>query len=242
METNGKKTLLHLGGDPSFESSSPVAVKPISRGAEGQLWYQRWVEHQRELVDTYSKGRLGYVHIRAMNDSSLRDFKHHLGNNMLGKEGVVIDVRFNGGGRTAVDVLEILIKRPWLKRQYGDLPDISENIYRSIALEKPSILMINESSFSNAEIMAEGFRRLNIGKIVGVDTAGGVIGTGSYRLIDGSRMRLPSTGAYTVDGENLENNGRKPDIFIENNPEELDQGIDRQTERAVKELLAQLDK
>jgi Tol biopolymer transport system component/C-terminal processing protease CtpA/Prc len=242
METNGKKTLVHLGGDPNFESSSPVAVKPISRGAEGQLWYQRWVEHQRELVDTYSKGRLGYVHIRAMNDSSLRDFKHHLGNNMLGKEGVVIDVRFNGGGRTAVDVLEILIKRPWLKRQYGDLPDVSENIYRSIALEKPSILMINESSFSNAEIMAEGFRRLNIGKIVGVDTAGGVIGTGSYSLIDGSRMRLPSTGAYTVDGENLENNGRKPDIFIENNPEELDQGIDRQTERAVKELLAQLDK
>ncbi len=241
METVGRKTVLHVAAENNFEGSEAVAVKPISRGAEVQLWYRRWVEHQRDLVDTYSQGRLGYVHIRAMNDGAVRDFKHHLGNAMLGKEGVVLDVRYNGGGRTAVDLLEILIKRPWLKRQYGDRDDISENIYRSIALEKPSILMINEASFSNAEIMAEGFRRLNIGKIVGVDTAGGVIGTGSYSLIDGSRMRLPSTGAYTVDGENLENNGRKPDIFIENNPEELDQGIDRQTERAVKELLAQLD-
>jgi C-terminal processing protease CtpA/Prc len=139
-----------------------------------------------------------------------------------------------------VDILEILIKRPWLKRQYGDREIVSENIYRSIALEKPTVLMINESSFSNAEIMAEGFRRLSIGKIIGVETAGGVIGTSSYSLIDGSRMRLPSTGAYTVDGENLENNGRKPDIHVENHPEELDQGIDRQTEAAVKALLEQL--
>ncbi len=102
--------------------------------------------------------------------------------------------------------------------------------------------MINQDSFSNAEILAEGYRRLGIGRIIGVDTAGGVIGTGGFRLIDGSSMRLPGTGAYTVDGENLENNGRKPDLFVENHPEELDQGIDRQTEAAVKALLEQIAK
>ena len=117
---------------------------------------------------------------------------------------------------------------------------MSENAYRSVTLEKPSVLLINQDSFSNAEILAEGFRRLGIGKIVGVDTAGGVIGTGQFRLIDGSSMRLPGTGAFTVDGENLENNWRKPDIFVQNSPEELDNGIDRQTEAAVKALLDQI--
>ncbi|MBX3459099.1 MAG: PD40 domain-containing protein [Planctomycetes bacterium] len=239
-DTIGKRTVLTVNDQLVFQGAPTVAVKPISRGAESQLWYQRWVEWQREMVEKLSEGRLGYVHIRAMNQSAVRDFKHHLGNAMLGKEGVVLDVRFNGGGSTAVDLLEILMKRPWLKRQYGDREDVSENIYRSVALEKPSILLINEHSFSNAEIMAEGYRRLGIGKIVGVETAGGVIGTGSHRLIDGSSMRLPSTGAFTIDGENLENNGRKPDIAVENHPDALDKGVDAQTERAVKELLNQL--
>lgn len=238
----GKRAILHVNSEPVFDGANTVAVKPITRGAEQQLWYQRWVESQREMVERLSEGRLGFVHIRSMNSAAVRDFKHHLGNAMLGREGVVIDVRYNGGGSTAVDVLEILIKRPWLTRQYGDRPDISENIYRSVALEKPTILMINDSSFSNAEIMAEGFRRLELGKIVGVDTPGGVIGTTRYSLIDGSSMRLPRIGAYTVDGENLENIGRKADIFVENHPDELDQGIDRQTQAAVKALLEQLDK
>lgn len=242
LGATGKRAILHVNSEPAFEGAATVAVKPITRGAEQQLWYKRWVEGQREMVERLSERRLGYVHIRAMNSAAVRDFKHHLGNAMLGRDGVVIDVRYNGGGSTAVDVLEILIKRPWLTRQYGDRPDISENIYRSVALEKPTILMINDSSFSNAEIMAEGFRRLELGQIVGVDTPGGVIGTTRYSLIDGSTMRLPRIGAYTVDGENLENIGRKADIFVENHPDELDQGIDRQTEAAVKALLEQLDK
>ncbi|MCB9932662.1 MAG: PD40 domain-containing protein [Planctomycetes bacterium] len=242
VSTTGKKTTLNLAKKPEYEGSRALAVKPVSSRSEYGLYYQRWVRQQRDMVDGLSGGRLGYVHIAAMDGPSLAAFKHELGDEMLGKEGVVIDVRYNGGGYTAVDILEILMKKPWLKRQWGGLEQVSENIYRSIALEKPSILMINQASFSNAEILAEGYRRLGVGKIVGVDTAGGVIGTGSYTLIDGSRMRLPSTGAYTVEGENLELAGRKPDIFVENTPEELDQGKDRQTETAVKELLKQIDK
>jgi len=238
VNTVGKRTTLTTGDG---ETAKQHAIKPISRGAEYGLFYQRWVRLQTQLVDKLSGGRLGYVHIAQMDDRSLRAFKHELGDEMLGKEGVVIDVRYNGGGSTAVDILEILYKKTWLKRQWGGLEEVSENIYRSVALEKPSVLLINQASFSNAEIMAEGFRKLEIGKIVGVDTAGGVIGTGSFRLIDGSRMRLPSTGAYTIDGENLELAGRKPDIFIENQPEDLDKGIDRQTETAVKTLLKQID-
>ena len=240
LNTAGRKTILHLNDKTVFDGARELAVKPISRGAEVQLHYERWVDAERAIVHKLSGGKLGYVHIEGMDDPSLRHFKHHLGNDAIGKEGLVIDVRYNGGGYTAVDVLEILIKRPWLKRQAPGFSEVSENAYRSVTLEKPSVLLINQDSFSNAEILAEGFRRLGIGKIVGVDTAGGVIGTGQFRLIDGSSMRLPGTGAFTVDGENLENNGRKPDIFVQNSPEELDNGIDRQTEAAVKALLDQI--
>ncbi len=240
LGTVGRKTVLHLNDKTVFDGARELAVKPVPRGAEAQLHYERWVDAQRAMVHKLSNGRLGYVHIEGMDDPSLRHFKHHLGNDAIGKDGLVIDVRYNGGGYTAVDVLEILIKRPWLKRQAPGFSEVSENAYRSITLEKASILLINQDSFSNAEILAEGFRRLGIGKIVGVDTAGGVIGTGQFRLIDGSSMRLPGTGAFTVDGENLENNGRKPDIFVQNNPEDIDNGIDRQTEAAVKALLDQI--
>jgi tricorn protease len=241
LETVGRKTVLHLNDVPEYEGAWELPVAPITRGAENSLWYERWVEQQRRMVDELSDGRLGYVHVPAMNAAAVREFRHHLGNAMLGKEGVVIDVRFNGGGSTAVDLLEILVKRPWLKRQAGALERISENILRSVAVERPSVLMINQQSFSNAEIMAEGFRELGIGPIIGIETAGGVIGTTSYSLMDGSRMRLPRIGAFALDGENLELVGRRPDIKVENHIEELDQGIDRQTRAAVQALLAQLD-
>ena len=236
----GKKTILNLHDKLVMDGSRELAVKPISRGSESQLFYERWVRWQRQLVHDQSGGRLGYVHIRGMDGPSLQEFIHQLGDDVQGREGVVIDVRFNGGGYTAVDVLEILIKKPWLIRRSPGQADISENAYRSITLEKPSILMINQDSFSNAEILAEGFRRLKIGSIVGIETAGGVIGTGQYTLIDGSSMRLPGTGAYTVTGENLERAGRKPDISIDTNIEELDKGIDQQTQKAVDTLLGQL--
>lgn len=238
--TIGRKTVLHLHDKFTMDGAREFAVKPISRGQESRLYYERWVDWQRAMVHRLSDGRLGYVHIRGMDVPSLQDFIHQLGDDIVGKEGVVIDVRFNGGGHTAVDVLEILIKKPWLIRQSRGLHQVSENAYRSITLEKPSILMINQDSFSNAEILAEGFRKLKIGSIVGVDTAGGVIGTGSYTLIDGSSLRLPGTGAYAVDGENLEQNGRKPDIFVDNNINDLEKGIDKQTELTVKTLMDQL--
>lgn len=238
--TIGRKTILNLNDKLIMEGARELAVKPVSRGAETQLFYERWVRWQRQLVHEQSGGRLGYVHIRGMDQPSLQEFIHQLGDDVQGREGVVIDVRFNGGGNTAVDVLEILIKKPWLIRRSPGQPDVSENAYRSITLEKPSILMINQDSFSNAEILAEGFRRLKIGSIVGIETAGGVIGTGSYTLIDGSSMRLPGTGAYTITGENLERAGRKPDISIDTNIEELDKGIDAQTRKTVETLLSQL--
>lgn len=242
----GKRVVLEVQSaalDGEEAQTRSVAIRAISPSAQRELYYGIWVDEMRAMVHELSGGRLGYAHVRAMNGESLNEFKHELGDDMESREAVLIDVRFNGGGSTAVDLLEILIKRPWLKRYpRGTGPSgISENIYRSIALEKPSLLLINEQSFSNAEIMAEGFRRLQIGSIVGEETAGGVIGTSSFNLIDGSRMRMPFSGAFTVDGENLENNGRKPDMRVLNHPDELDAGVDAQIKAAVEQMLKELD-
>jgi tricorn protease len=219
-----------------------VAVKPVPALFESRWWYDRWIDAQRKMVHELSGGRLGYVHIQAMNEASVEHFKHHLGNDLEGKEGAVIDVRYNGGGSTAVDLLEILVKREWLKRtsRSSDEP-LSENVYRSVAWEKPACLLTNYASFSNAEIMSEGFRKLGIGKVIGTETGGGVIGTSAASLIDGSRIRMPMSGAYTVDMENLENKGRKPHIEVDNTPDVLAAGKDVQTEMAVKVLLAECD-
>lgn len=238
----GNKTVLHLAGPEGTKDPRTVAVRPTSTGGEHALYYQRWVDAQRAMVHKLSDGRLGYVHIAGMNQAGVDHFKHHIANDFDGKEGAVIDVRFNGGGNTAVVLLEILIKRNWLRRtNRTGTRDVSENEYRSVSYERPSILLTNHNSFSNAEIMSEGFQRLGIGEVVGTETGGGVIGTSSATLIDGSRIRMPMSGAFTIDGENLENIGRKPTIPVDITPEDQIAGRDPQIETAVKVLLKECD-
>jgi tricorn protease len=238
----GRKVVLHLTDEAGSKSPREVAVRATSTGAESALFYQRWVDGRRAMVHELSAGRLGYVHIAGMNQAGVDHFKHHLANDLQGKEGAVIDVRFNGGGNTAVVLLEILIKRDWLRRTNRQgTRDVSENIYRSVAWENPAILLTNQNSFSNAEIMSEGFQRLGIGQVVGTETGGGVIGTSSATLIDGSRIRMPMSGAFTVEGENLENIGRRPTINVEITPEDQIAGRDPQLETAVKVILAECD-
>jgi tricorn protease len=103
-------------------------------------------------------------------------------------------------------------------------------------------VMQNWRSGSNAEMFPAGFRALGLGKVVGTPTAGAVIGTGSYSLIDGSTVRTPGTGVFLADAQrtNMENFGVPPDIFVENTPEDNLAGRDRELEVAVQELQKQL--
>ena len=102
------------------------------------------------------------------------------------------------------------------------------------------ILLINQYSGSNSEIFAEGFRKLGLGKIVGMPTAGGVIGTSSYYLIDGTRVRRPSGGSYTLEMEDTDLVPRQPDILLDNTIDDLINGRDPQLERAVQELMKEV--
>jgi tricorn protease len=221
-----------------------IQIKPSSQALRGALEYDAWVKGQREMVKKLSENKLGYVHIRAMDKPSLDQFLREIRTEGEGRKGIVVDVRFNGGGSTAVDVLNVLIRTPWLVRttrgEFG--LKLSENIYRSDALEMPTALMCNTFSFSNAEVITEGFRKLKLGPIVGERTPGYVIGTGAISLWDRGTIRLPSIGAYAVNGENLENNGRKPDFTVWFDPNAWAEGRDLQTEKAVLELLKSVGK
>jgi tricorn protease len=233
-----RKVKLTLNRVPGEAGAWTVRYEPISWATFANLRYERWVQERRELTDRLSGGRVGYVHIRAMDQTSLRRFEKELRENRH-KEALVIDQRFNGGGNIEQELLGILVQRPYQVWQ----PRGTEPTDRPLRGHfGPKIVLQNWRSASNAEMFPAGFRALGLGKLVGTPTMGAVIGTGSYSLIDGSTIRTPSVGVYLADPQrtNMENYGVQPDILVENTPEDNLAGRDRQLEVAVQELLRQL--
>ncbi len=203
--------------------------------AFSQLRYERWVKERRAQVDKVSDGRVGYLHIKAMDPPSLAKFKKDLAE-FRRKEALVIDERFNGGGNIEQELLAILVQRPyqvWHPRGTEPTPRPFAGYYG------PKVVLQNWRSASNAEMFPAGFRALGLGKVVGTPTMGAVIGTGSYTLIDGSTIRTPGVGVFLADEghTNMENTGVKPDVFVENSPEDNLAGRDRQLDVAVKEVM-----
>ncbi len=224
--------------DPSVRKR---AVRAASTGDLREVRYANWVRDGRRRVEEWSGGRLGYLHVRQMDDTAMEAFIRDLRKRLAGKEGAVIDVRNNPGGFIAYRLLMVLAQKPWSVTKIRGNPPVSENWLRGYSLEMPAACLINQNSFSNAEMFAEGFRYLKLGPVVGVDTAGGVIGTGSYLLVNGYRIRMPQVGVYTAGGENLENQGRKPDIFMDITPDDRLRDDDPQLHRAVDAVLAELN-
>jgi len=213
-------------------------IETIAVGAYSQLRYERWVKERRAMVDRLSNGRVGYVHIQAMNQPSLRRFEKEL-REYRDKEALVIDQRWNGGGNIEQELLALLVQRQYQVWQ----PRGTEPTTRPFAgFFGPKVVLQNFRSASNAEMFPAGFRALGLGKVIGTPTAGAVIGTGSYSLVDGSTVRTPGVGVYLFDGKqtNMENTGVRPDILIENAPEDVINGRDPQLEAGVRELLKEL--
>lgn len=212
-------------------------TRPDEPSVRDDREYEDWVARNRREVAHLSSGHLAYIHVRRMDSGSYSRFLQEIRTEVEGKKGVVFDVRFNGGGNTAHELLGVLVKTPWAVRTIRSAPGAtSENAFRGDALELPSALLVNAGSASNAEMLAEGFRRLKIGPIVGEPTAGAVIGTSGLTLWDGGSVGIPALGAYSVTGENLEGTGRMPDYRMPYDPN----GPDRQLERAVSVLLGKI--
>lgn len=216
-----------------------VVVRPTTYAAIQGMLYDKWVADTRAKVEELSGGKLGYLHIRAMNEPSFIEFEKDLYFAGAGKDGLIIDVRENGGGSTADHVLTALtqpVHAITLGRAGGPGYPQDRKIYAT--WNKPIVIMCNQNSFSNAEIISHAVKQLKRGKVVGVPTAGGVISTGAARIMDIGQIRTPGRGWYLLDGQDMELNGCVPDVVIWPEPGQMPKGEDVQLAKAVEVLLA----
>lgn len=233
-----RKVELTINKTPSEEGAWKTKVEPTNMAGFANLRYERWVKQRREEVSRLSNGQIGYLHIKAMDQPSLQRFQREL-REYRDKKAMVIDQRWNGGGNIEQELLAILVQREYQIWQ----PRGTEETGRPFAgYFGPKVVLQNWRSASNAEMFPAGFRALGLGKVIGTPTMGAVIGTGSYSLIDGSTVRTPGVGVYLADAKhtNMENYGVKPDIYVENSPEDNLANRDRQLETAVAELMKQI--
>jgi tricorn protease len=232
----GQKFHFMLNDKPAKDGAWEVTIEPIAATPFGDLQYAKWVDERRVMVNKLSNGEIGYLHIRAMDAPSLRQFQLDLAANRT-KKALVIDQRFNGGGGIDQELLSILSGRQYQYTVNRDSPiqqSRPQNFYG------PMVVMQNERSASDAEMFPAGFRALGLGKVIGVPTYGAVIGTGSYTLLDGSAIRTPGAGVWLANGQNMENYGVPPDVYVDNTPADFMKGRDAQIEKAVEVLKAEL--
>jgi tricorn protease len=241
---NGKvkeTVVLEVAVNPTnLSSKRRVEVEATNRQTIADLMYNRWVEHNAARVDQLSKGQLGYIHIKAMDEESLDRFVRALYGENFDKKGLVLDVRFNPGGFTHDQILNYLGGREHtiFRRRDGAQGLVMRSFDRKWT--KPIVLLINNRSFSDAEILPSAFRVLGLGKLIGETTGGHVLGTSATRLIDGSRLSLPQLGVATSTGLNLEMTGVQPDIAVEWKPDQISKGFDTQIAKAVEVLDAEV--
>ncbi|MCP5047870.1 MAG: peptidase S41, partial [bacterium] len=245
IDRTNEKVLLEVK-NPSGKKRE-VAIRPT--GSLSALNYNAWVGERKRLTDKFSNGRLGYLHIRSMGWTSFVRFERELTAVGMGKDGIVIDVRNNGGGWTTDFLMTILnVKQHAFTVPRGAANNLkAENKkFRNHypfgerlpygAWTRPSITICNQNSYSNAEIFSHAFKNLGIGKLVGKSTFGAVISTGSGRLINGSSVRRPFRAWYVkASGMNMEHGPAVPDIIVENPPDAKAKGEDPQLKRAVEE-------
>jgi tricorn protease len=229
-----------------------VLISPVS--SLRTVLYDAWVSERRRLTEEYSGGKLGYIHIRGMNWPSFENFERELMASGYGKEGIVIDVRFNGGGWTTDMMMAVLnVRQHSYTVPRGAVANLEKDNKKFVnnypygerlplsSWTKPSIALCNQNSYSNAEIFSHAFKTLGHGKLVGVPTFGAVISTGGKGLIDGSYVRMPFRAWYVkATGENMEHGPAVPDVILYNAPDSKSKGIDEQLEKAVDLLLEDL--
>ena len=220
-----------------------MVLRPIALAAARNLLYDKWIRDNRKKVEeTLSGGKLGYLHIRGMNFPSFYKFEEDLYAAGAGKDGLIIDVRENGGGSTADHLLTALTQpHHAITVPRGGGPGYPQDRRVYATWTKPIVVLCNQNSFSNAEIFAHAIKTLKRGPLVGVTTAGGVISTGAAQIMDVGTLRLPGRGWFLPDtGEDMELNGARPDPanIVWPDPADFARGVDAQLNRAVSVLEA----
>ena len=234
----GKQVLVSVY-NPDTKKRWEEIVKPISKGTQNELLYQRWIKHNAEVVDSLSNGTLGYVHIKSMGDASYRDVYADILGKYNKRKGVVIDTRFNGGGRLHEDI-EILFSGEKYLEQV--IRDSVACVMPSRRYVKPSIMLMCEANYSNAHGTPWVYKYKKMGKLVGMPVPGTMSSVTWETLQDESMyFGLPTVGYRTQEGYYLENSQLEPDVKVRNTPEKLAEGVDEQLEAAVRELIKDVE-
>ena len=228
---------------PTTAQTLNSIIVPMASSQERTLRYTAETLENAAKVTQLSGGRLGYLHIASMDQPSLDRFERDLYAAAHGKDGLIIDVRNNGGGFTADRLLSSIDVRrhAYAIPRDGDLTRTSSYPQDRLFIQRytmPMAMLANEKSFSNAEIIAHAFKTLGRGPLVGQQTAGGVISTGSESLVDGTSVRMPFRGWYIEGtGKDMEENGAMPDFVVPQTPQDESNNFDAQLARAVTELM-----
>ena len=216
-------------------------IRPITTGAENGLLYERWIAGCREMCEELSGGRIGYVHVRGMNDASFRRvYSEVLGTNNE-KEALIVDTRFNGGGWLHEDLATFLNGDRYCSfaprgHENGGLGGEPMNKWT-----KPVVVLMSESNYSDAHFFPWAFKEKGVGKLIGAPVPGTATAVWWETQINGSIVfGIPQVGMLTKEGYYLENNQLEPDVLVLNDPPSVAEGKDLQMEKAVEELLQDL--
>ncbi len=235
----GKQVVLTVNGQATEKGSRTTTVTPTD--SELDLYYFNWVQTNIKKVDRATKGRVGYVHIPDMGAKGLNEFvKYYYP--QVRKDGLIVDVRGNGGGNVSPQIVERLRREVAMLR-------IARNTAVDLdpggAMLGPKVMLIDEFSASDGDIVAYRFKKHNLGPVIGKRTWGGVVGIrGTLPLLDGGYLRRPEFSRYDLDGTAwiMEGVGVEPDIVVDNDPAKEYEGIDEQLNKAIDVILEELEK
>ncbi|WP_181918237.1 MULTISPECIES: S41 family peptidase [unclassified Wenzhouxiangella] len=238
MLPSGEALALTVSDRASGEDKREVLVEPID--SESDLFYLAWVLDNHRRVTEATDGRVGYLHVPDMGPKGIREFiKWFYG--QIRKEGLVIDVRSNGGGNVSQMLIERLSRKPLSLGYSRTQPNVST--YPNQAFNGHMAAILDENSASDGDIFPWQFRNAGLGPLIGKQSWGGVIGITSHGpVIDGGSVNVPEFGFLNTEGEwVIEGEGVEPDIEVENDPASVIAGEDPQLERAIEEVMKQIE-
>ncbi len=234
-----KQVKIRTNSKPTLEGSKEFVIKTIS--SENGLRYFNWVENNRKYVEEKTDGKVGYVHIPNMGIDGLNEFVKYF-YPQIRKEGLIVDVRYNGGGFVSQMIIERL-------RRVMTMAGIARNsqvvtTYPSAVFLGPMVCLVNEFSASDGDIFPYQFKKNNLGLVIGKRSWGGVVGIrGTLPFVDGGYLNRPEFANFSVDGEwILEGVGMEPDIVVDNDPALEFEGKDQQLDKALEIIKEEMKK
>ena len=237
VDTAGKQVKLKVNSEPKAEGARETVVVPTDD--EQPLYYFNWVQKNIARVSQATGGRIGYVHIPDMGVPGMNEFAKYF-YPQTDKEGLIVDVRGNGGGNVSAQIMERLRREPAM---FTIARNGTVNVDPAGMVLGPKVMLLDEFSASDGDIVAYRFKKYKLGPVVGKRSWGGVVGIrGSLPLLDGGSLNRPEFSRFDLEGKEwiMEGKGVEPDIVVDNDPAREYAGIDDQLERAIAEILQAL--